>query len=218
MGGRLHLSVDVLSTAEPHTQSRGHVAYVPCILHDLNEATGGGGEWGPVAGLPLTPCLPQVLRKSAYKIVSGEAESVEVTPENLQDFVGKPVFTVERMYDVTPPGVVMGLAWTALGESARPSSVPRGGGGSHAAFPAHCSARLPGWLVSEAKGTGLWEERRDPEVAGALQLYLGDAFTGLPMGGVLTSRGHLPCPGDLLEPGAVLSAAGRGWVWFRGAC
>lgn len=159
MGGRLHLSVDVLSTAKPHTRSRGHVEYVPCILHDLNEATGGGGEWGPVAGLPLTPCLPQVLRKSAYKIVSGEAESVEVTPENLQDFVGKPVFTVERMYDVTPPGVVMGLAWTALGESARPSSVPRGRGGSHAAFPAHCSARLPGWLVSEAKGTGLWEER-----------------------------------------------------------
>lgn len=57
-----------------------------------------------------------MLRKSAYKIVSGEAESVEVTPENLQDFVGKPVFTVERMYDVTPPGVVMGLAWTAMGE------------------------------------------------------------------------------------------------------
>ncbi|KAI2588125.1 lon peptidase 1, mitochondrial, partial [Homo sapiens] len=56
-------------------------------------------------------------RKSAYKIVSGEAESVEVTPENLQDFVGKPVFTVERMYDVTPPGVVMGLAWTAMGGS-----------------------------------------------------------------------------------------------------
>lgn len=148
MGGRLHLSVDVLSTAEPHTQSRGHVEYVPCILHDLNEATGGGGEWGPVAGLPLTPCLPQVLRKSAYKIVSGEAESVEVTPENLQDFVGKPVFTVERMYDVTPPGVVMGLAWTALGESARPSSVPRGGGGVTRSVP--CSPLCtPPWLAGE---------------------------------------------------------------------
>ncbi|XP_078299654.1 lon protease homolog, mitochondrial [Panthera onca] len=61
--------------------------------------------------------VEKVLRKSAYKIVSGEAELVEVTPENLQDFVGKPVFTVERMYDVTPPGVVMGLAWTAMGGS-----------------------------------------------------------------------------------------------------
>lgn len=60
--------------------------------------------------------LAQVLRKSAYKIVSGEAERVDVTPENLQDFVGKPIFTVERMYDVTPPGVIMGLAWTAMGK------------------------------------------------------------------------------------------------------
>uniref|UniRef100_A0A8C4YI74 Lon protease homolog, mitochondrial n=1 Tax=Gopherus evgoodei TaxID=1825980 RepID=A0A8C4YI74_9SAUR len=61
--------------------------------------------------------VEKVLRKSAYKIVSGEAETVEVTPENLQDFVGKPIFTVDRMYDLTPPGVVMGLAWTAMGGS-----------------------------------------------------------------------------------------------------
>uniref|UniRef100_A0A8C5LBC8 Lon protease homolog, mitochondrial n=1 Tax=Jaculus jaculus TaxID=51337 RepID=A0A8C5LBC8_JACJA len=61
--------------------------------------------------------VEKVLRKAAYKIVSGEAETVQVTPENLQDFVGKPVFTVERMYDMTPPGVVMGLAWTAMGGS-----------------------------------------------------------------------------------------------------
>uniref|UniRef100_A0A8C3HSD6 Lon protease homolog, mitochondrial n=1 Tax=Chrysemys picta bellii TaxID=8478 RepID=A0A8C3HSD6_CHRPI len=61
--------------------------------------------------------VEKVLRKSAYKIVSGEAEAVEVTAENLQDFVGKPIFTVDRMYDITPPGVVMGLAWTAMGGS-----------------------------------------------------------------------------------------------------
>ncbi|XP_054837614.1 lon protease homolog, mitochondrial [Eublepharis macularius] len=61
--------------------------------------------------------VEKVLRKSAYKIVSGEAEKVAVTPENLQDFVGKPIFTVDRMYDLTPPGVVMGLAWTAMGGS-----------------------------------------------------------------------------------------------------
>nr|XP_034972882.1 lon protease homolog, mitochondrial [Zootoca vivipara] len=61
--------------------------------------------------------VEKVLRKSAYKIVSGEAEKVEVTPENLQDFVGRPIFTVDRMYDVTPTGVVMGLAWTAMGGS-----------------------------------------------------------------------------------------------------
>jgi len=38
-----------------------------------------------------------------------------VTTINLSDFLGKPVFTHDRMYDHTPPGVVMGLAWTAMG-------------------------------------------------------------------------------------------------------
>ncbi|XP_040181658.1 lon protease homolog, mitochondrial [Rana temporaria] len=61
--------------------------------------------------------IEKVLRKAAYKIVNGEAQSVDVTSFNLQDFVGKPIFTVERMYEVTPPGVVMGLAWTAMGGS-----------------------------------------------------------------------------------------------------
>lgn len=61
-----------------------------------------------------------MLRKAAYKIVIGETDAVQVTPENLQEFVGKPVFTVERMYEVTPVGVVMGLAWTAMGECHAP--------------------------------------------------------------------------------------------------
>ena len=36
---------------------------------------------------------------------------------NLHDYVGKPVFHAERIYDQTPLGVVMGLAWTAMGGS-----------------------------------------------------------------------------------------------------
>lgn len=61
--------------------------------------------------------VEKVFRKVAFSIVSGEQNAVTVTPGNLQDFVGKPVFTVDRMYAVTPPGVVMGLAWTAMGGS-----------------------------------------------------------------------------------------------------
>ncbi len=30
-------------------------------------------------------------------------------------FVGQPPFSTDRLYDATPPGVVMGLAWTSLG-------------------------------------------------------------------------------------------------------
>ena len=40
-----------------------------------------------------------------------------VSNSNLSDFVGKPMFTSDRMYETTPPGVVMGLAWTAMGGS-----------------------------------------------------------------------------------------------------
>lgn len=52
----------------------------------------------------------------AYKIVKEEAQFIDVAGGNLQDFVGKPVFTHDRMYPTTPPGVVMGLAWTAMGK------------------------------------------------------------------------------------------------------
>ncbi|XVF31462.1 hypothetical protein REPUB_Repub16aG0148100 [Reevesia pubescens] len=44
-------------------------------------------------------------------------EKVLVDTTSLADFVGKPVFHAERIYDQTPVGVAMGLAWTAMGGS-----------------------------------------------------------------------------------------------------
>lgn len=44
-------------------------------------------------------------------------EKILIDASNLPDFVGKPVFHAERIYDQTPVGVVMGLAWTAMGGS-----------------------------------------------------------------------------------------------------
>ncbi|KAH9619403.1 hypothetical protein KSS87_005143 [Heliosperma pusillum] len=44
-------------------------------------------------------------------------EKVLVDQANLSDYVGKPVFQADRIYDQTPVGVVMGLAWTAMGGS-----------------------------------------------------------------------------------------------------
>ncbi|KAJ1923246.1 ATP-dependent Lon protease pim1 [Tieghemiomyces parasiticus] len=46
-----------------------------------------------------------------------EGYALTVTPDNLKDFVGPPVFTSDRLYETTPPGVVMGLAWTSMGGS-----------------------------------------------------------------------------------------------------
>lgn len=42
---------------------------------------------------------------------------IHVSCDALKDFVGNPPFTSDRMYETTPPGVVMGLAWTAMGGS-----------------------------------------------------------------------------------------------------
>lgn len=47
-----------------------------------------------------------------------DSVSVVIDKENLKDYVGPPIFTSDRLYDVTPPGVAMGLAWTQLGGSA----------------------------------------------------------------------------------------------------
>uniref|UniRef100_A0A1D1Z9N8 Lon protease 1, mitochondrial n=1 Tax=Anthurium amnicola TaxID=1678845 RepID=A0A1D1Z9N8_9ARAE len=44
-------------------------------------------------------------------------DKLVIDESNLPDFVGKPVFHAERLYDQTPVGVVMGLAWTAMGGS-----------------------------------------------------------------------------------------------------
>ncbi|KAH7676566.1 Lon protease bacterial/eukaryotic-type protein [Dioscorea alata] len=46
-----------------------------------------------------------------------DMEKVVIDVPNLHDYVGKPVFHAERIYDQTPLGVVMGLAWTAMGGS-----------------------------------------------------------------------------------------------------
>ncbi|KAK0714655.1 Lon protease C-terminal proteolytic domain-containing protein [Lasiosphaeris hirsuta] len=43
---------------------------------------------------------------------------VVIGKENLKDYVGPPIFTSDRLYDITPPGVTMGLAWTQMGGAA----------------------------------------------------------------------------------------------------
>eukprot|EP00096_Caligus_rogercresseyi_P009005 TRINITY_DN2976_c0_g1_i1.p1 TRINITY_DN2976_c0_g1~~TRINITY_DN2976_c0_g1_i1.p1 ORF type:complete len:891 (+),score=307.53 TRINITY_DN2976_c0_g1_i1:50-2722(+) len=62
--------------------------------------------------------LEKVYRKAAYlKVVEKTNQVLEVSEDNLSDFVGKPVYSQDKMYEVTPSGVCMGLAWTAHGGS-----------------------------------------------------------------------------------------------------
>ena len=44
-------------------------------------------------------------------------EKFTIDASNLADYVGKPVFRGEKIYEQTPVGVVMGLAWTSMGGS-----------------------------------------------------------------------------------------------------
>lgn len=69
--------------------------------------------------------IEKIFRKAALQVAKSAEEGDEssdltpivVTNETLESFVGKPVFSREKMYEAgtSPPGVAMGLAWTQLG-------------------------------------------------------------------------------------------------------
>ncbi len=66
--------------------------------------------------------IKKILRKVAVKIVRSEEKggkkklpSWKITSANLEEFLGKPIFTTDRYYEKTPIGVCMGLAWTSMG-------------------------------------------------------------------------------------------------------
>eukprot|EP00747_Dinoflagellata_sp_TGD_P155253 gnl/TRDRNA2_/TRDRNA2_177565_c0_seq1.p1 gnl/TRDRNA2_/TRDRNA2_177565_c0~~gnl/TRDRNA2_/TRDRNA2_177565_c0_seq1.p1 ORF type:complete len:1015 (+),score=186.68 gnl/TRDRNA2_/TRDRNA2_177565_c0_seq1:104-3046(+) len=67
----------------------------------------------------LRKLLEKVSRKVALDFVRSKDEEVErtvVDTTNLKKFIGQPRFFSEGHYpDGTPPGVVMGLAWTSMG-------------------------------------------------------------------------------------------------------
>jgi ATP-dependent Lon protease len=84
----------------------------------------------------LENLIKKILRKVAIKIVrerqnyerekgkkqKGKVKSLpaplnrySLTPKNLNDYVGKPIFTSDRFYERPPVGVCTGLAWTAMG-------------------------------------------------------------------------------------------------------
>lgn len=61
--------------------------------------------------------IEKIVRKVAYRLVKKEGSHFTITSDNLTTFLGKHIFSSDRMYEDTPPGVVMGLAWTSMGGS-----------------------------------------------------------------------------------------------------
>ncbi|NOC82245.1 endopeptidase La [Ruegeria sp. HKCCD6228] len=59
--------------------------------------------------------IAKVARKALTKIIKKEAETVTVTPENLDEFLGVPKFRYGLAEQDDQVGVVTGLAWTSVG-------------------------------------------------------------------------------------------------------
>jgi Lon-like ATP-dependent protease len=80
----------------------------------------------------LAKYIDRITRKLALQVVAeGEGTDLRsktqrksdtwvVSADNLSDYVGKPVFTSDRLYEEgpLPPGIIMGLAYTSMGGSA----------------------------------------------------------------------------------------------------
>ncbi|PXF41943.1 Lon protease-like [Gracilariopsis chorda] len=47
--------------------------------------------------------------------IARKIEQVKITAENIEDYLGKKPFAKERLFDLTPPGIATGLAWTSMG-------------------------------------------------------------------------------------------------------
>ena len=59
--------------------------------------------------------IKKIMRKATRFFAEGGKDAIKVVKDNVEEFLGKPVFTDESLYDESIPGVVLGLAWTALG-------------------------------------------------------------------------------------------------------
>ena len=59
--------------------------------------------------------VAEISRKIAKKIVFGEPVPENLTPENIVEYLGKPIYSPDMYDDNRFAGVVTGLAWTAVG-------------------------------------------------------------------------------------------------------
>ena len=74
-------------------------------------------NWAREAGVRnFEKALDRIHRKVARKVMMESLElPIKITPDVLDEYLGKPLFGDEERNKVIAPGMVMGLAWTALG-------------------------------------------------------------------------------------------------------
>jgi ATP-dependent Lon protease len=59
--------------------------------------------------------IGRACRKAVVQIAAGEASTVQVTPDDVRTFLGKPRFFFDATERLEIPGVATGLAWTPVG-------------------------------------------------------------------------------------------------------
>ncbi|MCI6042507.1 endopeptidase La [bacterium] len=59
--------------------------------------------------------LGEICRKTARKILQDKQKHVEVTKENLEEFLGKSRYNYQKVNEKDEIGIVRGLAWTSVG-------------------------------------------------------------------------------------------------------
>lgn len=74
-------------------------------------------EDGSTAAAEPPPAAKTLPAAETPPAAEAPAPMTVIDESTLTEYVGQPPFTNDRLYEVTPPGVVMGLAWTAMGGS-----------------------------------------------------------------------------------------------------
>ena len=87
------------------------------IKYDSGSLRAISSNWAREAGVrSYEKALDRIHRKIAKQVMLESLElPFKVTRESLEEYLGKPVFTEQQRTRITAPGMVMGLAWTALG-------------------------------------------------------------------------------------------------------
>jgi ATP-dependent Lon protease len=62
----------------------------------------------------LENLIKKISRKAVMEIVKGDSKKISVSKNDIDSYLGKPVFTADEMFE-NIPGVVTGLAWTNMG-------------------------------------------------------------------------------------------------------
>ncbi len=96
-------------TLESHGLKKGQITIQKGALASLID------NYAREAGVRnLENLIKKITRRAATEIAENRSRKIVISKQNLDDYVGKPVFSPDEMFG-NIPGVVTGLAWTSMG-------------------------------------------------------------------------------------------------------